>query len=347
MPFGEIDFSSVQHIAEEQSVLGLLVSGIEHVSDKCFSKQDVLPLIGSALQLEKRNLAMNKFIGDLFESLSDAGIFALLVKGQGVAQCYQRPLLRACGDVDLFLDNENYEKAKTFLIPKAESTEVEFLQFKHLGMSINGWVVELHGTLRPRLTKRIDRIVDELQETTFINRDVREWNNEGTIVCIPGVNNDLIFLFTHILKHFYQGGIGLRQICDWCRFLWTFNDIINQEQLELRLRSMKVLKEWKAFASYAVDFLGMPIEKMPLYSCEKKWSKKAKKINAFIMRVGNFGQKRLTNHDRKNSVLVQKVMSFWQRTIDSFNHFFIFPHNALSIWLHMVNTGLSIAVKGH
>jgi len=63
---------------------------------------------------------MNRFIGMSVEKMHEAGIFMVLVKGQGVAQCYERPLWRACGDVDFFLDAENYRRAKDFLTPMAE-----------------------------------------------------------------------------------------------------------------------------------------------------------------------------------------------------------------------------------
>ena len=68
--------------------------------------------IGRTVQLEQRNQAMNYFIGVLVEKMREAGIYTVLVKGQGVGQCYERPLWRSCGDVDLFFDAENYERAK-------------------------------------------------------------------------------------------------------------------------------------------------------------------------------------------------------------------------------------------
>lgn len=94
---------------------------------------------------------MSSFIATLLEKINSEGIYSLLVKGQGIAQCYERPLWRASGDIDLFLDRENYYKAKNFLAPLAKSVEEENPANLHLGMTINTWVVELHGTLRSGL----------------------------------------------------------------------------------------------------------------------------------------------------------------------------------------------------
>ena len=97
--YGSIDFKAICRLAEEQSVVGLVAAGVEHVTDVKVPKDDVLTLVGSALQIEQRNLAMNNFIGAIVERMREADIYTLLVKGQGIAQCYERPLWRVSGDV--------------------------------------------------------------------------------------------------------------------------------------------------------------------------------------------------------------------------------------------------------
>ena len=117
--YGEIDYEDVLRLSEEQSVVGLVTAGQEHVSDMKVPQEWVLQFVGETLQIEQQNKDMNLFIAELIEKLRDAGIYTLLVKGQGVAQFYERPLWRASGDVDFFLKEDNYKKAKTFLLPLA------------------------------------------------------------------------------------------------------------------------------------------------------------------------------------------------------------------------------------
>lgn len=341
--YKEIDYATIMRMADEQSVVGLVIAGLEHVSDVKVPQKVVLQYIGRTLQIEQRNKAMNKFVAELTENLRKADIYAVLVKGQGIAQCYERPLWRASGDIDLLLSKDNYEKAKKLLVPLADSVEQEFVFLKHLGMQISGWEVELHGTQRPRLTKRIDKIVDEVQENVFYGCKARSWMNDRTQVFLPGVDEDVIFVFTHILHHYFFEGVGLRQICDWCRLLYTYKSSLNRGLLESRLQKMGLMSEWMAFAAYAVDYLGMPEEAMPLYSSDKKWSKKAERINDFVMEVGNFGHNRRTS--RGDSFLGRKTASLWRRTADSFRHFATFPQNSLKIWWHMVRTGFMV-IKG-
>lgn len=65
--FNSIDFLQVLKLADEQSVVGLVAAGLEHVTDVRISKESVLQFVGQALQLEQRNSSMNKFIGELVE----------------------------------------------------------------------------------------------------------------------------------------------------------------------------------------------------------------------------------------------------------------------------------------
>ena len=116
-------------------MVGLVAAGIEHITDRKPQKKDVLQFIGRTVQLEQKNQAMNYFIRVLVEKMREAGIYTVLVKGQGVGQCYERPPWRSCGDVDLFFDAENYERAKGFLSPLALEVEPEEKRKKHLVMS--------------------------------------------------------------------------------------------------------------------------------------------------------------------------------------------------------------------
>lgn len=342
---GPVDFEAVYKLAAEQSVVGLVAAGLEHVEDVEVPKQAAFSFMAFVLALEKKNRAMNSFIAELNKKLRDEGICAVLVKGQGVAQCYERPLWRACGDVDLFLDAENYERAKVFLGAMASSVEKEGEHSKHLGMSFGQWVVELHGTLSCGLSNRMDREIAEVQKDTFANGGVRVWMNGETEVLLPGVDNDVILIFTHFLKHFYKGGLGLRQICDWCRLLWTFRSEIDLVLLEKRLRKMRLMSEWKAFGAFAVKYLGMPEEAMPLYDGGNCWKRKAKRILSFILMSGNFGHNR-DNTFRSKPFLIRKAYSMCRRIGDVFNHARIFPLDSMRFLPSILMNGVKSAAQG-
>lgn len=343
--FDNIDYEEVYRLAVEQSVVGLVAAGIEHVTDVKIPQNVALSFVGDTLQLEQQNKAMNGFVAQLIEKLRKEDVYTILVKGQGIAQCYERPLWRASGDVDLLLSDINYEKAKNVLLPLAIDVEQEYESFKHIGMTMKGgYVVELHGTMHSRLSKRVDRGNDGAQKDVFYGGSVRSWLNGNTQVFLPGINNDVIFVFTHILHHFYIEGIGLRQICDWCRLLWTYKDSLNRGLLESRIRKMGLMTEWKAFAALAVDRLGMPVEAMPLYSYDRKWSKKAEKIISFVLETGNFGHNR--EREVAKTYMGGKLASTFRKLKDFGHHMRIFPVDSVKFFCYFAVDGIGGAMRG-
>lgn len=339
----KVNWDEMYQLAEEQSVIGLVLAGIEHSKVKP-PQELLLQWIGEVQMLEQQNVTMNQFIAELIEKLRNEDIYTLLVKGQGIAQCYERPLWRSCGDVDLFLSDSNYDKAKEYLLPLASSTEPEAEPSKHLGMTIDSWVVELHGTMRSRVLLRMDKVIDEVQKDVFYGGNVRSWINGETTVFLPNADNDVIFIFTHILKHFFRGGIGLRQICDWCRLLWTYRDKIDIKLLEKRITRAGIMSEWKAFAALAVNTLGMPVEAMPLYYSNKKWEKKANKILAIVLKTGNFGHNERV-HDDQHSYIAKKILSFRQHTRGGLRRLSVFPLDSIRVWLRMLVGGITAVIK--
>lgn len=345
LPSDNIDFSQIYRLAQEQSVLGIVLAGLESSSVKP-PQVLLLQWIGEVQVLEQQNNAMNSFIEKLFEVLRNADVYALLVKGQGIAQCYEKPLWRSCGDVDLFLSEDNYRKAIQVLRPVASSIEEENTYNKHLAMTLDGWSVELHGTLRSGLWPSIDRVLDKVQNAVFYEGKVKSWMNGHTQVFLPGADEDVVFIFAHILQHFYKEGIGLRQICDWCRLLWTYKDSLNHKLLESRIKTMGVMTEWKAFAALAVDYLGMPVEAMPFYSDDKKWKRKAVRVMEFVLETGNFGYNRDYSYRNKYPYIIYKAISFWKHLKDGAFFFSIFPLDSIKVtWRRMV-VGVSVVLRG-
>lgn len=336
-----IDYDEILHLAQVQSVVGLVTVGAENLTACSLPHTERLKLIGNCQLIEQRNAAINRFIDDLMCRLQKAGIKALLVKGQGIAQCYVRPQWRSSGDVDLLLGYD-YKKAVEFLSVVASKVEKENPFNLHQAMTIDSWSVELHGTLRGLLKRRLDKVVDEVQDDTFRNNRVRIWHNGNVEVLLPAPDNDVIFVFSHILQHFFKETVSLRQICDWCRLLWSYKDEVDRAMLESRLQRMKVMSEWRAFAALAVDHLGMPIKAMPLYSSSKYWSKKG---NRLLVGILNDDNGRIINFHLPYDYLNQKANSFWQHTKAGFQHFVIFPQDSLIVWINMIVVGVKVVFR--
>lgn len=345
LAYEDIEWQEVYRLATEQSVLGLVLAGLEH-SDVKPPQVMLLQWIGEVQMIEQRNKKMNAFIAELIEKLRNADVNFLLVKGQGIAQCYKNPLWRVCGDIDLLLSDINYERAKNILIPFAVNLEGEYKEYKHFGMTMpGGFLVELHGTLHSHLSRRVDSVIDDVQRDAFEHNCNRVWENGCIKIPLPCPDDDVIFVFTHILQHFFSEGIGLRQICDWCRLLYTYRDSLNHNLLESRLRKMGLLSHWKAFAALAVGTLGMPMKAMPLYNDGRKWQKKGGQILVLILESGNFGHSRDQSYKKNFPKLIEYAISFWVFTRYGIRQFVIFPSDAVRGWMRTISLGVKSKMK--
>ena len=351
LPYGEIDFNAIYKLAQEQSVVGLLAAGLEHVKDVKVPQALALTIAGEVLQLEQRNRAMNKFVADVVAKMREVGIYTLVIKGQGVAQCYERPLWRASGDVDFFLSEENFLLAREFLRPLVEDGfDPKGEDARNISATLDGWAIEQHSNQYTGLSAKIDRGLKDIHDSIFYEGNVRSWMDGKTQVFLPGVDEDVKIVFTHFLKHFYKGGLGLRQICDWCKLLWTYRDNLKKDLLEKRLRAMGLMTEWKAFAAYAVDYLGMPVEAMPLLNDNINHNanlrRKAERINAFVMEVGNMGHNRDNGFYGNKSFMRRKIGAFGRRIGDLCRHAMIFPLDSVRFFPSIILNGIKSAAKG-
>ena len=163
---------------------------------------------------------------------------------------------------------------------------------------------------------------------------MRSWNNGGTTVFLPSPDNDVIFVFTHILEHFFIEGVGLRQVCDWCRLLWTYRSELDLQLLESRIKNMGLMTVWKTFGSMAVDVLGMPKEAMPMY--DSRYKTKGERVLERIMKSGNMGHNNDLSYRSKYSGLTYKLVALWRRVKDFAGFTRIFPIDAPKFFVHYV-----------
>ena len=352
--FQDVEWEKIYQLAQEQSVQGLVLQGIDsfrlHVPGFKVPQMLLLQWIGEVQIIEQQNKEMNAFVADLIEKLRNHDIYALLVKGQGIAQCYDKPLWRSSGDIDLYLNEGDFQKAKQYFRPLVDKFDPDDDYTRHINMHYGEWVVEIHANQKCSLSPRINQVLSEVHRDLFYRGDVRSWDNNGTQIFLLSVDNDAIIIFTHFFNHFYKGGIGLRQICDWCRLLYTYKNTLDLELLECRIRKAGLMSEWWTFGAFAVKYLGMPIEAMPLLNANDtlnaNLNKKADRICEFIMEVGNFGHNRDTSYYGKYPFLIRKAISASWRLKDMLRHARIFPMDSIRFLFGMTVTSFKAVSHG-
>ena len=108
-----VDWDAVFALARNQAISGLLAAGLESLHNAAGSIAEISVEQKKALarhiaSVERLNTRMDGFLEKLYAYLLKEGLTPVLLKGQGLAQCYLKPMQRAMGDIDILLDGDDY-----------------------------------------------------------------------------------------------------------------------------------------------------------------------------------------------------------------------------------------------
>ncbi len=291
-----IDGINWQHLysfAFKQALLGLCFDGIESLGKEYPEELKKNPIerdllmawMGAAQQIHRQNMKVNAVAGKLYSMLREDGLRCCILKGQGNALMYPNAYSRNPGDIDVWV-NASREQITEYA--KKHFKLGDDIRYQHIETSVDGVPVELHffpctmnnPIYNARLQKWFKRNAD-LQCSNVVSLP----DGIGKIA-IPTTAFNVIYQLTHLYHHFFDEGIGMRQIIDY------YYVVNNDELLVIRetfQRELKHLGLWK-FAGAVMyvlhEALGISEEKMIVPMDEKR----GKLLLAEILEGGNFGR---------------------------------------------------------
>ena len=217
-----MDWQMLYSFASKQALLGLCFEGIERLGEEYPEELRLNPIgrellmtwMGKALQIRRQNRKVNAVAGKLFDMLREDGMRCCVLKGQGNALMYPNPYSRTPGDVDVWIDDSR-ERILEYAQKKFELGDD--IRLQHLETSLDGVPVELHffpcsmnnPIYHARLQKWFRRNAD-LQCSHIVGLP----DGAGDIA-IPTTAFNVIYQLTHLYHHFFDEGIGMRQIIDY------------------------------------------------------------------------------------------------------------------------------------
>ena len=107
---------------------------------------------------------------------------------------------------------------------------------------------------------------------------------------------------------------------------------------------MGLTEEWKAFAAFAVEYLGMPVEAMSLYEKSEKYRLKARKICDLVIETGNFGHNKDESYRAKVGRVKSFYITFWRRLKEFVRLTTIFPQHAPQFLVKYVITRIMVVL---
>ena len=289
-----MDWQELYSFASKQALLGLCFDGIERLGKENpeelrqnpIGRELLMTWMGKAQQIRRQNRKVNAVASKLYSMLRGDGLRCCILKGQGNALMYPNPYSRTPGDVDVWIDASR-ERIMEYTQKKFELGDD--IRLQHLETSLDGVPVELHffpcsmnnPLYHARLQKWFRRNAD-LQCSHIVGLP----DGAGDIAIPTSVFN-VVYQLCHLYHHFFDEGIGMRQIIDYYYVVSMLN--VNCEMLTWLPKELKHLGLWK-FAGAVMyvlhEALGLSEEKMIAPMDEKR----GKLLLAEILNGGNFGK---------------------------------------------------------
>ena len=320
------DVMTALRIAKSQTVLGMVANEVMQTSSlSCLlNEADKVGLKRFVMSNLTTGQMLNNALINIVLELRKHGIDPVLLKGQGVAKYYSMPELRQCGDIDVYVGQDNFAKACEVIgeMSSPEDHQGDIPSLKHFHTRIGHAFIEIHRYTDVYWPKRYDRVYQKISDAGM-HSGLVPLDFAGVPVMSPSVDFNVFFIFNHFWHHFIADGVGLRQLCDWVRLMHANHGKINLGYLSDVLGKMRLMKEWQVFGYIAVNTLGLPADEMPFY--EPKYKKTAEKVLELIMLEGNFGMENRKDYKRPKGYVAGKWYSFKRRFGRNLRVLSIFP----------------------
>lgn len=336
----EVDWKELYAIAKKQALLGVLFYGIRRLPKELAPEQKLLmQWMVMAEMIRKQNIRLFQDSVKVCKNFENEGFANCILKGQGNALLYPDPYMRTPGDIDIYLTGGR--KRVMQYINKVCPNQV--MRYHHVDFPVMKTAIEVHFTpsymFFPIHNSRMQKWFKEVMGEQC-NHRVSLPDGYGEIH-VPQVSFNVIYILSHLYRHIFTEGIGLRQLLDyyfvlvkWHTNLTNLTDSnkslpqmtqINTDLDTLR-HELKYLGLWK-FAQAVMfvmkEVFGLSEDRMiaPMDEREGRF------LLDEILRGGNFGQ----YDDRMGSKVGEsKIHRYFRMNLRNLRFVKHYPTEALS-----------------
>ena len=281
----DIDWKVLAEFMRKQALIGVMMRGMNKLKGVKIPREVIMHTFALSEQVKKNNQMLNKRSVEVAEQYRKAGYKCCILKGQGNAVMYPDVYMRQPGDVDVWVCGAREE---IISYVKEHHPEAE-IRFFHAEYHENGVPVEAHYMPaimnNPKFNRRLQQFFSEAQE-----KQCDHWvelpDGVGKIPA-PTVEFNIVFQLCHMMHHFFDEGIGLRQMMDYYFLLRSSAKLeMRNEKLEMTLKYLGLWKFAGAVMYVMREVFGLE-EKYMIAPVDER---RGRTLMYEIMRGGNFGQ---------------------------------------------------------
>ena len=334
------DWSALYAIAQKQALLGVLFYGIRRLPKELAPEQKLLmQWMVMAEMIRKQNIKQFQDSVKVCKNFENEGFANCILKGQGNALLYPDPYMRTPGDIDIYLSGGRRKIMK--YVDQVCPNQV--MRYHHVDFPVMKTAIEVHFTpsymFFPVHNRRMQKWFKEVMgEQCNLRVSLPDGYGE---IHMPQVSFNVIYILSHLYRHIFTEGIGLRQLLDyyfvllkWHTDLTNLTDsnkslpqmtLINTDLDALR-HKLKYLGLWK-FAQAVMfvmkEVFGLSEDRMIVPMDERE----GRFLLDEIMRGGNFGQYDTRLGSKENEGKLHRYLRMSLRNLRFVKHY---PTEALS-----------------
>lgn len=272
-------------MAQNQSLTGVLLEGINRLeSDQKPFYELKIEWILTVERIKKSNTYLNSKAVELTDMLAQRGMRSCILKGQGIGLYYPDPMVRCPGDIDAWVDSDR-ESIVQFVREQFPHEDISYLHVEY--PIFNDVDVELHFTPSYMCfywhNRRLQRIFKEMKSQQFHNLVQLPFTDKKVSVATREFN--LLFILSHIYRHLFSSGIGMRQLVDYFYVLRQCEDEGEREITVKRLRKLGMMRFTGGVMFIMKDTFGLEDK----YLLTEPNEKDGTFLLNEIMKSGNFG----------------------------------------------------------
>ena len=307
------DWDALFLFMKQQALLGVGFCGVERMKAEGAEVPKAMMLKWYAVseRVRARNVMLNRRTREVVTMLEESGFRCCVLKGQGNAAMYPNPGMRTSGDIDVWVDGTR-EEVMAFVKERLSEADmrfhhVEFPVFRDVPVELHFMPVSMNN---PLYNRRMQRWFEERKDEQMRNRT--ELPESAGKIPVPTWEFNIVYQLAHMMHHFFDEGIGLRQMMDYYYLLRTTDNGQQTTDSGGLIATLKYLNLYH----FAGAVMWVLHEVMGLEKClfiVPADERRGRLLLDEILKGGNFGQHSgLTRHGMgtKYFLKIKRNMSF-------------------------------------
>ncbi len=247
------NLSKIRDLSIAQEVWDVVYSGVRAKIES--GEVKIPPEIYTTLEKTfLSNVALNiqkiEFNLSSLKKLEENGIKCAVLKGITIARLYAMPEARISSDMDILIDSKDEEKSVKILTELGYECE-ERSKYDHHMKAYHkmGGLLEVHVALHSAPTNDII-LDDEIRYNEDFNR-----LPDGTYTL--GIQDNLVYLSAHLIKHLVNDATGVRQMMDILLYMKEYEKEIDWESYNSLMKKLGYDTLIRVVKGIGVRFFGM------------------------------------------------------------------------------------------